>query len=330
MANVWTPPGPNQNLFDPNADPFNQGGTVSGIPLPGQNPGQNPNSPSPGTTSQSPFTTVDPNWKPPATTGGVAGVTQPNPTQNATTGAVASNQDPMQALSSLLASYPDNPQQAIDIFNQRFPNNPLAPQYYPDKGVIGVAGQALPYLTKPGTTSGQTTWNFGGVPGGDSGPANADPNAAVQNAPFLKAYQDALLKQLGNLTDPTQNGVNDPNLKPALDANHLATQRGLENTNTGLAEQAYAGGTLHDGSFSTAKQKAAEDASANEANFTGSAVLDNQKLRQQALMNLLGVGNSQTGLALSQQQGGDQLGYNYAALMAYLNGQTVNTITGGA
>lgn len=81
----------------------------------------------------------------------------------------ASDTNELGALNSLLLKYPDV-QQAVDAFNQQFPNSVLKPAYYPHsgKGVIGVQGQSLPYLTAPGTTDGQTGWNFGGVPGGDA------------------------------------------------------------------------------------------------------------------------------------------------------------------
>lgn len=174
----------------------------------------------------------------------------------------------------------------------------------------------------------------GGSGGSGSGAVAGGQQPAVQNAPFLKAFQDALSGQLKYLTDPSQSGVNDPNVQPQIAANHLSTARGLEDTNNTIAEQAYASGGLQDGGFGVAKQKAAEDASANEANFTGSAVAANSQMRQQALMSLLGIGNSQTGMALQQQQGNDQLGYNYAALMNLMNnqstGQILNPTGGGA
>lgn len=110
----------------------------------------------------------------------------------------------LQQFSSVLANYPNDPQAAIDAFNAHYPNNTLKPQYYAGKNVIGVTGQQLPYLTAPGTTPGQTTWNFGGVPGGDSGNggsggAGTNTTGQIFDDPATAAYEqliDALTKQL--------------------------------------------------------------------------------------------------------------------------------------
>lgn len=72
-------------------------------------------------------------------------------------------------LLAYLGKFTDSPQAAVDRFNQDFPSNTVRPAYYADRRVVGVQGQRLPYLTAPGTTQGQTTWDFGGVAGGDSG-----------------------------------------------------------------------------------------------------------------------------------------------------------------
>lgn len=62
----------------------------------------------------------------------------------------------MVALSELLASYPNNPQQAIDLFNSRFPGNSLAPSVGPN-GTVGLGNGS--YLVAPGSGGNTgTTW----------------------------------------------------------------------------------------------------------------------------------------------------------------------------
>lgn len=192
-------------------------------------------------------------------------------------------------------------------------------------------------------------------------PTPAPSNAPANNSPFLQSLQQALTSQIGTLSDPNQAGANSPWVQPAIQANHLATQRGLQDTNNQLAEAAYASGVnpSQSGSLATAQQRAAENAAANEANFTGQAVQNQSGLNMSALMNLLGIGGGQLssanntltqqqalanqfqlgnnglGLGYSQltnanQQGNNQLGLNYAQLIALLNSQAYNAAAGGA
>src|ERR1051326_2641220 len=159
-------------------------------------------------------------------------------------------------------------------------------------------------------------------------------------------FRQSILNRLNFLQNDTQSI--DPQgdaLRPIIQAYHLKSQRGLEDTRNALAERAYAQGTLNTGGFDTQTQRALEDAAANEAGFTGQQVSQAVQQRRQELMHLLDVGAGflsqgdqqaiQTELAqldanlreqaMAQQnsQFGDQLGYNYAALQAQLNRDSI-------
>lgn len=280
--------------------------------------------------------------------GGIAG------NQPASNNTDSSQWSDMQHLSSLLASYPNDPQQAIDIFNQNFPNNSVRPQYYPDKGVIGVAGQALPYLTAPGTTAGQTTWNFGGVPGGDSGAGNANgvPNpqnpAPFSYAPFTDTFSNPNFVAPTGLTEQ-----NDPGYQARLALGAQQLQASAAGKGTLLSGQTandlnqYAQ-NFASGEFGNVYNRALNDYQTNsQNNFQQYSQKYQQYLNgyQQALQGYntnLGAGQqafSDT-LGLSAQNFGQnqqnwqnqfntaQLGLNAAGLSANLGGQFANQAGG--
>ncbi len=133
----------------------------------------------------------------------------------------------MQLLSYLLAQNASNPQAAVDQFNKLKPGSPLAPAYYPNqgKGVIGVAGQSLPYLVAPGTNPGQSDWQFGGVPGGDAngGGGVGSYSALVRPDSVSQPYTPAQWNETYKVPS-----IDDLLSSPGYQADATSMQRGLE------------------------------------------------------------------------------------------------------
>lgn len=159
-------------------------------------------------------------------------------------------------------------------------------------------------------------------------------------------FRQSILSQLDTLqNDKTATDPNGPQLAPILNAYHLQSQRGLQDTRNALAERAYAQGTLGTGGFDQQQQQALEHAGMAEAGFTGQQVSQAVLQRQQQLQHLLDVGAgflsqgqqqavqmelAQLGaqlqreqLAQQQSQFGDTLGFNYNQLQAMLNQQAL-------
>ncbi len=193
--------------------------------------GQNPPDTSAGGTQAAPSPTTPPAQNPPATDGSGA-----KPSVQG-----ASDNNELGALNSLLLKLGD-PQAAVDAFNKQFPNSTLKPAYYANagKGVIGVQGQPLPYLTAPGTTAGQTGWQFGGVPGGDSAGGGGTGAGSVGSYAAL-TRPDALAQPYTPAKFKVP-GVADLLADPGYLAGEQSMQRGLERS-------AAAKGSILDGGF---------------------------------------------------------------------------------
>lgn len=215
------------------------------------------------------------------------------------------------------------------------------PDFTPAPTYANASAASPPPVNLSASTPGQPVGNPTGTV--------AAPNTS--NSAFLDAYQAAMLSQLQQLQTPT--GLDDPNIAPAIAANKVTGQRGLAQTNDAMAEQLAAEGLLHSGAADVSKQTAAEQEASNEANFAGTAVTNQNSLRQAALSNLLGLGSAQqinaSNLGLGQQQlaqqnaqfgdqlttqnnqFGDQLGFNYANLSNTMNYQAMMALlTGGS
>jgi hypothetical protein len=167
-----------------------------------------------------------------------------------------------------------------------------------------------------------------------------------QNNAMRDQFRQAILSRLSALTgNSSETDPNGPELSPILQAYHLQSQRGLQDTRNAIAERNYAQGTLGTGGFDQQQQRALEDAGAAEAGFTGTQVSNAVMQRQAQLQHLLDAGagflsqgdqqGAQAQLAdlsaqlqraqLQQQQGqfGDTLGFNYTQLQAMLNQQAL-------
>lgn len=102
----------------------------------------------------------------------------------------------LQLLSSALASYPSNPQQAIDIFNANPNHGGLGAKWYPDSQTIGLDNGT--YLVAPGAGGNPSKTNWQTVvrgPEGDTthGGTTIDPNSGLSTD-----IEDAIRKMLQN------------------------------------------------------------------------------------------------------------------------------------
>lgn len=132
------------------------------------------------------------------------------------------------------------------------------------------------------------------------------------------AFQQSLLTKL---SQPVAS-MDSPELQPALAANRLAEQRGMERNRAMLAERAAATGTNMSGGFETGLMGLAQDRAAREGQFAGQAVADLGRRQSAEIMQALGL----TGGMLGQQ---DQLALQdkLAQLDANLRQQGINSQT---
>lgn len=122
------------------------------------------------------------------------------------------------------------------------------------------------------------------------------------------SFQQALINKL----NPGPVSVNDPSVQPAIRANQLAEQRGLEAQRAQLAEQAAHDGTDSSGAFRTNLAGLTADSAARQGQFAGDAVQHQSDLNNQALLAALGLG----GGFLQQNATRDQQGSQFAQSLA--------------
>lgn len=312
--------------YDPTQDPgspYYQGGSQGVMTQPSAG---NPNKPTlpPGT-----FKNDIPAFTSP---GGIANI-QPN------SQADQSGLTDQQRLSQILASYPGNPQGAIDAFNAHYPNSSLKPALAHDN-TIGLADGT--YLVAPGTGGNSgTSWqvvqrgneNTGGGGGQTSGagqtptpfnfptftPPTYSPSTSFQApSPFVAppAYQPGTFKA--------------PTLEEAQ--NQPGYSFGLQQGEAALQNSAAARGTLRTGGtlkdlFNYANNAATQ----NYGNVYGqdlSTFNTNEANRAQAYNTNYGVSAGAYGINAAQnqqtyqnqnQQGLDTFDRNYAGAVAAFN-----------
>jgi hypothetical protein len=176
-------PGYNANT-DPSATPAPAPLSTPTPPPGGAYPGAPPPSATlpPATTPIGTFHPVTTPYVPPAgspalpasVTNPIQGATFTGTTQNADGTTSWTGSGTLNDFSTFLQNASGNVQDAINAFNAAFPSNTLGLDYYPGENIIGIQGQSYGYLTGPGTTAGQTTWNPGGP--GDSGGGGSSSN----------------------------------------------------------------------------------------------------------------------------------------------------------
>ncbi len=137
----------------------------------------------------------------------------------------------------------------------------------------------------PGPATPEQGWHG---PGGTGGPSGGQ--ATGTDTGLYGDFNQALRDRLQQLMDPNSVSAGSPDLKPAVDAYHLQTQRGLEQVRQQNAEAAYANGEMNTGAYQTQNQRAAENAAMNESSFVGTAVQQQQVQRAQQLQSLLQTG----------------------------------------
>jgi hypothetical protein len=156
--------------------------------------------------------------------------------------------------------------------------------------VSGNGGAAAP-ITTAGQVTG-TTANVGAT--------------AAQGAPttVAQSYQQALVNRL----NPTPVGTSSPEVAPAIEANKLAEQRGMERNRAMLAERAAANGQNLSGGFETNLMGLAQDRAGREGQFNGAAVQHANDLQNENMTNATSqIGNLLTGNA-NRDQNASQFG----------------------
>jgi hypothetical protein len=119
------------------------------------------------------------------------------------------------------------------------------------------------------------------------------------------AFQQALLNRLA----PEQASAQSAELQPALKANRLAEQRGMERDRAMLAERAAANGTSNSGGFETGLAGLAQARSGREGQYEADAVTgldDKNRQSQQIMAQLAGGMLSQTDAQALQRYIADQ------------------------
>jgi len=187
----------------------------------------------------------------------------------------------------------------------------------------------------------------GGDPGGSPAPSPVDVPSNVTIDPAQAAYnasiRQSILDQLhGDLSQPETADSSD--IAPAIGAYNTQSQRDEQAARDQIAEQAYAsdgGSALHSGGFNTALAANRENMAGKRANFVGQAVMQGGQAKRQQLQQLLQTatqyGDTQTAQQIQSQLGllnaqlqeqglqqgfatsNNQLGFNYAALIAQMN-----------
>lgn len=178
-----------------------------------------------------------------------------------------------------------------------------------------------------------------GGPGAPSVPSPGGTGASVPTSAYNQKLRDMMLAQLNGLTGSIDE--NNPELSPAISAYNTQSQRDQQTERDQLAERAYARGDLNSGGFDTQITQGREAAAGKRANFSGSMVYQANVQRRQQLQAMMQTAVSagltdraqaiqtriadidaelrRMGMNLQNSQFGDSLGYQYAALIAQMN-----------
>jgi hypothetical protein len=156
------------------------------------------------------------------------------------------------------------------------------------------AGAAAPAATAPSgpiTTQGQVAGTTAKV-GQTAAPGQATTVA--------QSFQQALVNRL----NPQAVSAQSASVAPAIAANKLTEQRGLESNQNALAERAAATGTNMSGGFESQLLGLKQDSAGRHANFVGNAVQRANELENQNMTSSLGMVGSLLGgqASLAQQQ----------------------------
>lgn len=139
------------------------------------------------------------------------------------------------------------------------------------------AGQPPPITTAAQATG--TTANVG--------------QTAPQGAPttIAQSFQQALVNRL----NPQPINAQNSQIAPAIEANKLAEQRGMERNRNLLAERSAANGTSNSGGFESQLLGLGQDRAAREGQFAGNAVADLGRQQQQDITSALAMGGNLLG-----------------------------------
>jgi hypothetical protein len=175
-------------------------------------------------------------------------------------------------------------------------------------------------------------------------PSVAQPDPAT--TAFGQQIRARLLAALGQ--GPVT--ADDPEIAPAVMANKVATERGLENERNAIAERMHAQGLGNSGSLDQQTQAAMERAAMGEGNFVGNALMSAAQDRRNQLTQLLQEGGNilnaddaqalqgkiadldaflrQQGITNQNNQANDQMGLTGAYYQALLKQQQIRDLLG--
>jgi hypothetical protein len=116
---------------------------------------------------------------------------------------------------------------------------------------------------------------------------------APQGAPttIAQSFQQALVNRL----NPQPINAQNSQIAPAIEANKLAEQRGMERNRNLLAERSAANGTSNSGGFESQLLGLGQDRAAREGQFAGNAVADLGRQQQQDITSALAMGGNLLG-----------------------------------
>jgi hypothetical protein len=164
-------------------------------------------------------------------------------------------------------------------------------QYNPNWGKAGFVGSELSSPSGPSSTPGSA---------GPSGPITTQQQigdttatnggAIAQGAPttVAQSFQQALINRL----NPTPVNASSASIAPAIQANQLAEQRGMERSRNLLAERSAADGTSNSGGFDAQLLGLMQNRAQREGQFAGNAVQQGQALQDADTRAFAGMAGS--------------------------------------
>jgi hypothetical protein len=170
---------------------------------------------------------------------------------------------------------------------------------YNPTGVATAPKPAAPKPVKPAalvpSSSSSYTMTSTAKPGpsaGEIGMTSSTPNVTPAGGQTVQSqFRNALLGQLN--TDPNNVSLNDPGLKPQMQAFTNAQQRSQERAQQELAEQAFAGGTRGTGAYGAELGAMEQQRGENEAQFGAGLLGQERQQRLASLFQALGLGGEQ-------------------------------------
>lgn len=287
-------------------------------------------------TAAGPATTQAPIAAPGTFTNTIKPTTQPGSIAGQANFTDPTQASELQRLSGVLASNPNNPQQAITTFLNNPANASLKPMLEPN-GTIGLANGT--YLVPPGQggNSGSNTWQVvQRSPETGAGSANGNPITPTPN-PFLDQIKAMLMQRLATDSQPVD--PNDVSIAQPLGAAQDQMTRASDQERKALAEQLYAsgGGDVDQAQVTQGIKQSGETNGLNLATLKSQLITQALTAKRQDLSDAMqlavAAGDSQSAqniqlqiAALNAEIQREGIGANLAISTTNANADTVKTV----